>query len=102
MAYLRLAYAVDSSETLLQPIGIPREVIIHHQVRTALKVHAFASGIICDHYSNHWIGIESCDGRAPRFAGNTSVNDYDGCRIAHASSYFLLQILKRISRLSKD
>src|ERR1019366_10004435 len=44
MAYLGLADAVDAAEALLNPVGIPWQVIIHHQVR-ALKVNALARSI---------------------------------------------------------
>ena len=41
MTNLFLTDAVDPTETLLDPIGVPRQVIIDHQVRP-LKVDAFA------------------------------------------------------------
>ena len=39
-----LTNAVDTTESLLEPIGIPRQVVIDHQVR-ALQVHAFTRGV---------------------------------------------------------
>ena len=44
VADLRLADAVNTAETLLQPVGIPGQVVVDHQVR-ALQVDAFAGGI---------------------------------------------------------
>jgi hypothetical protein len=35
MADLRLADAVDAAEALLEPVRVPREVVVHHQVRSA-------------------------------------------------------------------
>ena len=41
VADLGLADAVDAAEALLQPVGVPREVVVDHQVGV-LQVHAFA------------------------------------------------------------
>ncbi len=34
MAYLSLSDTMDSAKPLLNTVGIPREIIIHHQVCT--------------------------------------------------------------------
>ena len=44
VAHFGLTDAVDASEPLLQTVGIPREVVIDHQV-PALQVDAFTGGI---------------------------------------------------------
>jgi len=44
MAYFGLADAVDTAKTLLDAIGVPRQVIVHHQVCT-LEVDALAGGV---------------------------------------------------------
>ena len=44
VANLGLTDSVDSPESLLDPVGIPRQVVIHHQV-CALQVDAFARGV---------------------------------------------------------
>ena len=41
MAHLRLADSVDASEALFQPVGIPGQVVIDHQVR-ALQVDSLS------------------------------------------------------------
>src|SRR5205085_9427283 len=46
VAHLRLSDAVDTSETLLQPVGIPGQVIVDHQV-CALQVDTLTCGIRC-------------------------------------------------------
>ena len=43
-AHLGLADTVDAAEALLEPVGIPGQVIVDHQVGT-LEVDAFARGI---------------------------------------------------------
>ena len=44
MADLGLADAVDAAEALLDPVRVPRQVVVHHQMG-ALKVNAFARGV---------------------------------------------------------
>ena len=44
MAGVSLADPVDSTETLLEPVGVPRHVIVDHQMRH-LEVDAFTRGI---------------------------------------------------------
>src|SRR6185437_8183582 len=41
---LRLTNAMDAAEALLEPIGIPWQVVVHHQVRT-LQVDTFTRGV---------------------------------------------------------
>ena len=49
---LGLADAVDAAEALFEPVRVPRQVVVDHQVRAALKVHAFAGGVVRDHHAN--------------------------------------------------
>ena len=44
MADLGLADAMHSAEPLLDPVRVPREVVVHQQVRP-LQVDAFAGGV---------------------------------------------------------
>ena len=44
MADFRLADAVNASEALLEPVRVPGQVVIHHQVG-ALEIDAFAGGV---------------------------------------------------------
>jgi hypothetical protein len=44
VADLGLADAVDAAEALLEAVGVPRQVVVHHQVR-ALEVDALACGV---------------------------------------------------------
>ena len=51
MADLALTNAMDSSKTLFQPVWIPGQIIIDHEMRP-LKIDAIASGIGCEKYKN--------------------------------------------------
>jgi hypothetical protein len=44
MAHLSLANTVDATKTLLNPVRLPREIIIDHQVG-ALKVDTLPRGV---------------------------------------------------------
>jgi hypothetical protein len=48
VADLGLADAMDATEALLQLVRIPGQVVVDHQVRAALEVHAFAGGVVGD------------------------------------------------------
>ncbi len=43
-ADLFLADAVDAAEALLDAVGVPRQVVVDHQVRS-LQIHALAGSI---------------------------------------------------------
>ena len=44
MADLGLADAVDAAKALLQAVGVPWQVVVHHEV-SPLQVNAFTSGV---------------------------------------------------------
>src|SRR5216683_6310293 len=44
MAHLRLANAVDTTEALLDPIGVPWQVVVHHQV-SSLQIDTFTRSV---------------------------------------------------------
>src|SRR5690606_8230496 len=47
VTYFRLAYAVNATKSLFQPIGIPRQIIVSHQMG-ALQVYAFTGSVSSD------------------------------------------------------
>ena len=57
MALLALADTMDSTKALFQPVGIPRKVIVHHQVRP-LEIDALASGVGCNEDDHLGVVIE--------------------------------------------
>ena len=44
MAHLRLANAVDTTEALFDPIGVPWQVVVHHQV-SSLQVDTLTRSV---------------------------------------------------------
>ena len=102
MADLRLADAVDAAEPLLEPVRVPRQVVVDHQMRAALQVDALAGGIVGDHDAHHRIAVEGGDGGAARLAGDAAVDHDDGGGIADACHDLLLQIFERVPGLGED
>ena len=54
VADLLLTNSVDASEALLQPVGVPGQVVVHHQVRP-LQVHALARSVVGQQH--HHLGV---------------------------------------------
>ena len=54
MADFRLANTVNASEALLQPVRIPGQVVIDHQVRS-LQVDTLARRVRCHQHQRLWI-----------------------------------------------
>ena len=101
MADLGLADAVDAAKPLLDPVRIPGQVVVDHQVRAALKVDAFAGCIVGDHDADDGIAVEGCDRGASRFAGDAAMDDDDAIR-PDGGRNLLLKVFQGISRFSED
>ena len=84
VADLGLADAVDAAEPLFEPVRVPRQVVVDHQMRAALKVDAFAGGIVGDHDAHDRIAVEGGDRRAARLAGDAAMDHDDRRGIADA------------------
>ena len=102
MADLGLADAVDAPEPLLQAIGIPRQVVVDHEMRAALQVHAFAGGVVGDHDADDGIAVEGGDGGASRLARDAAMNDDYGRRAPTRRHDLLLKIFQRVAGLSEN
>ena len=102
VADFRLPDAVDAAEALFESVRVPGQVVIDHQMRAALKVHAFAGGIVGDHDANDRIGVEGGDGGAPRFARDAAVDHDDSGRIADARQIFCCRYSSVSLRLGED
>jgi hypothetical protein len=46
VADLRLANAVDTTKPLLEPVRVPGQVVVDHEVGATLEVHALTSGVV--------------------------------------------------------
>src|SRR5437868_646743 len=96
MANFGLADSMNAAEALFEPVRIPRQIIIDHEMCPPLKVHTFAGGVVRDHHANHWIRIERSDGRASGFASNAAMKHNNRCRLPDPRRNLLLQIFKSV------
>ena len=99
---LGLADAVDAAEPLFQPVRVPRQVVVHHEVRATLKVDAFTGGIVGDHDADDRIAVEGSDRSATGFPRNAAMDHHHRRRIAEARGDLMGQIFERVLRLGED
>ena len=77
MADLGLADPVNTTKTLFETIGVPREVIVDHQVG-ALEVDTFTRSICCEQYFDLWIMAERLLNLLSLFTAGAAVDDHNG------------------------
>ena len=102
MADLGLADAVDATEPLLQPVRVPRQVVVDHEVRATLEVHTLTSGVVRNHHADERIGVEGSDGCATGLPRDATMDDDHRSRVAHAGGDLLLKVFQRVLWLSED
>ena len=76
VADLGLADAVDAAETLLDPVWVPGQVVIDHQVGT-LQIDAFTGGVGGKQHLHLWVVFEGFLRLQPLFATHAAVDDDD-------------------------
>ena len=74
MAHLALADSVDAAEALLDAVGIPGQVVIHHEMRP-LQVDPLARGVGRDQNANVRVLQERFLGISPLLAREAAVDD---------------------------
>ena len=63
-------------------------------MRAALKVYAFAGGVVRDHHADDRIGIEGGDSSAPGFTCDATMNHDHRRGIANPGDNLLLQDIR--------
>ena len=96
-----LADAVDAAEALLDAVRIPRQVVVHHQVR-ALEVDALASRIGRDEHLHRGVELERFLRLCPFLASHAAVDDNDGVGVAEKATDATLQVVERVAMLGED
>ena len=101
MADLGLADPVDAAEPLLDPVRVPRQVVVDHQVG-ALQVQALARGVGGDqHPAVHVLGEQLHD-LAAFFAPDPAVDGDDGFRAAEQAADPFGQVFQGVPVLGED
>ena len=101
VAHLGLADAVNASEALLQAVGIPGQVVVHHQVR-ALQVDAFAGGIGRQQHLHLGIVPEGFLRLEPGLATHAAVNQHGGLGASEQGRDAIVQIAQRVPVLGEQ
>jgi hypothetical protein len=101
VADLGLADAVDAAEALLQPVRVPRQVVVDHQVR-ALQVDALAGGVGGQQHLHFGVVLEGLLHLQALFAADAAVDDDHGFLAAEQRGDALLQIVEGVAVLGED
>src|SRR6516164_5837079 len=87
MAHLSLANTVDAAKTLLNPVRIPRKIIVNHQMG-ALKINPLARGVCGNEHLHIRIMLEGLLRLHAFLAAHTAVDNYHSFFAAKQSSFF--------------
>ena len=96
MADLGLADPVDAAEPLLQPVGVPGQVVVDHQVRP-LQVDPFAGGVGGQQHRDLRIVPERLLRLEPLFPPYPAVDHHDRSHAAKQRRDPVLQIPERVA-----
>ena len=102
VADLGLADAVDAAEALLEAVGVPRQVVVDHQVR-ALEVDAFAGRVGGEQHLHLGVVRERLLRLPPLLAAHAAVDDDDRLlRGRAACAMRSLEVVERVAVLGED
>ena len=101
MADLGLADAVDAAEALLDPVRVPREVVVDHEVG-ALEVQALAGGVGRDQDPGVDVLGEQLFSLGALITPDAAVDGDDGVAAAEEIADALGEVLKGVAVLGED
>ena len=101
MADLRLTDAVDAAEPLLEAIGIPRQIVIDHQMR-ALEVDALPRRVGGEQHLHFGIVLERLLSLEPFFAPHAAVNHDDRALATQQRADAAVEVIQRVAMLGED
>ena len=102
MADLGLPDTVDAPEALFQPVGVPRQVVVHHQMRAALQVHPFPRRVVGDQETDRRIVVEGGDRGPSPISRNPAVDHRDRAGLSRAVPDAAREIFERVAGLGED
>lgn len=77
MTHFRLPDTVNAPKTLFQSVGVPRQIVVDHQVR-ALQVDALPCRVRGDENERFFVLREGFLRFAPFFAPDAAVDNHNG------------------------
>src|SRR4051794_1650773 len=101
MTNLLLADAVNASEPLLKTVGVPRQIIIHHQIG-ALQIDAFTSGVRSHENADFRVGTKESLSFQAFVPMGSAVDGYDCIVTAKHSGDFFMEIIERVAMLAEN
>src|SRR3990172_3421418 len=100
VAHFGLADSVDPPEPLLDAIGVPGKIVIHHQVRP-LQVDPLACRVGGEEHLHLRIVPERLLSLHPFFASLAAMDDDDGLLSAKQGGNAVFQVVQRVPMLSE-
>ena len=101
MAHLGLADTMDTAKALLQPVRVPRQVVVDHQV-CALEIDALAGSIGGQQDLHLRVVLEGFLHLQTCFSTDAPVDDDHGFAAAQQRGNALFQIVKRVAVLGEN
>ncbi len=101
MADLGLADSMDAAEALLQPVRVPRKVVVHHQV-SALKVDALARCVGGHQDLDRLVVCEAFLDLSPFVSPDSAVDRDDRVRPADQAAYAVDEVVEGVAVLGED
>ena len=101
MADLGLADAVDAAEALLDPVRVPGQVVVDHQVG-ALEVDALAGRVGREQDLDLGVVPERLLRLHPLLAAHAAVDDDDRLRAAEQRRDAALEVVQRVAVLGEE
>src|SRR5579884_2665858 len=101
VANFSLADAVDAAKALLQPVGVPGQVVIHHEV-SALQIDALARSVGGDQDLDFLVVPEGFLSLAPVFTADAAVDDDHGLRPTEQGANALGEVIQRVAVLREN
>ena len=101
MTDLRLTDTVDTTKTLLESVGVPRQVVVNHQMRS-LEVDAFPGGVRGNQDADVFVLSEFLLDLTTLVAEHAALNGRDGVGVAEERADFVREIAQRIPMFRED
>ena len=101
MADFSLADAVNTAKALFDPVRIPRQVVVDHQMGT-LEVDTLTGRVRRQKHLNLGVVPKGFLYLQALLAANTAVDDDHGLFPSEQRRHALLQIVQRVAVLGKD
>ena len=96
MAHLGLPNAVDAPKALLQPVRVPRQIVIDHQVRP-LKIDALARRVGRQQHLHLRVVAKRLLGLQALLTAHPTVNGDDGLGAPQQGRHTVYQIVQRVA-----